>query len=43
MARGDIAGARLMLARLDKLCAYGCADAEELRRWIDAGGDPQKN
>ncbi|HEX5264118.1 MAG TPA: tetratricopeptide repeat protein [Phenylobacterium sp.] len=42
-ARGDIAGARVMLARLDKLCAYGCADAEELRRWIDAGGDPQKN
>jgi len=40
-ARGDIGGARLMLARLDKLCAYGCADAEELRRWIDAGGDPQ--
>ncbi len=43
VARGDIRGARLMLARLDKLCAYGCADAEELRRWIDAGGDPQKN
>lgn len=43
VARGDVAGARLMLARLDKLCAYGCADAEELRRWIDAGGDPQKN
>jgi Flp pilus assembly protein TadD len=42
-ARGDIAGARLMLAKLDKLCAYGCADAEELRRWIDAGGDPQRN
>ena len=42
-ARGDIVGARLMLARLDKLCAYGCADAEELRRWIDAGGDPQRN
>jgi len=41
VARGDIKGARLMLARLDKLCAYGCADAEELRRWIDAGGDPQ--
>ncbi|MDB5464517.1 MAG: hypothetical protein JWP23_2906 [Phenylobacterium sp.] len=41
-ARGDIAGARLMLARLDKLCAYGCADAEELRRWIDAGGDPHR-
>jgi Flp pilus assembly protein TadD len=43
VARGDVAGARLMLARLDKICAYGCADAEELRRWIDAGGDPQKN
>ena len=43
VARGDIKGARLMLAKLDKLCAYGCADAEELRRWIDAGGDPQKN
>ena len=43
VARGDIAGAKLMLARLDKICAYGCADAEELRRWIDAGGDPQKN
>jgi Flp pilus assembly protein TadD len=43
VARGDIKGARLMLARLDKLCTFGCADAEELRRWIDAGGDPQKN
>ena len=43
VARGDVAGARLMLARLDKICAFGCADAEELRRWIDAGGDPQAN
>jgi Flp pilus assembly protein TadD len=43
VARGDVAGARVMLARLDKICTYGCADAEELRRWIDAGGDPQKN
>lgn len=40
--RGDIAGARLMLARLDSLCAYGCAEAEELRRWIDAGGAPSR-
>lgn len=38
--RGDIAGARLMLARLDASCTYGCAEAEELRRWIDAGGEP---
>jgi len=43
VARGDLAGAKLMLARLDRLCAFGCADAEELRRWIDKGGDPQKN
>lgn len=43
VAKGDLAGARLMLARLDQLCAYGCADAEELRRWIDAGGDPHGN
>lgn len=38
--RGDPDGARLMLARLDRICAYGCAEAEELRRWIDAGGEP---
>ncbi|CAN7465728.1 tetratricopeptide repeat protein [Phenylobacterium sp. LjRoot219] len=39
--RGDVAGAKLLLARLDAVCAYGCAEAEELRRWIDHGGDPQ--
>lgn len=38
--RGDVAGARTLLARLDRICAYGCAEAEELRRWIDAGGEP---
>ncbi|MBL8554062.1 MAG: tetratricopeptide repeat protein [Phenylobacterium sp.] len=38
--RGDRAGAQAMLARLDRICAYGCAEAEELRRWIDAGGEP---
>ena len=43
VARGDVAGARVMLAKLDRICTYGCADAEELRRWIDAGGDPRKN
>ena len=40
LERGDQAGARMMLARLDRICAYGCAEAEELRRWIDAGGEP---
>jgi len=38
--RGDAAGARLMLARLERVCTFGCAEAEELRRWIDAGGEP---
>jgi len=32
--RGDMAGARQHLARLEKLCAFGCYEAEELRRWI---------
>lgn len=39
--RGDMAGAKRMLASLDEICAYGCAEAEELRRWIDHRGDPQ--
>ena len=40
--RGDMAGARTLLAKLDRTCAYGCAEAEELRRWIDVGGDPAR-
>ena len=38
--RGDRKGALLMLAKLDRVCAFSCAEAEELRRWIDAGGEP---
>jgi Flp pilus assembly protein TadD len=38
--RGDLAGARLMLARLEDACAFGCVEAQDLRRWIDRGGDP---
>ncbi len=38
--RGDTPGARQMLAKLDRICTFGCAEAEELRRWIDAGGEP---
>lgn len=38
--RGDRIGAQAMLARLERVCAFGCAEAEELRRWIDAGGEP---
>ena len=37
---GDMAGAKAMLAKLDRVCTFGCAEAEELRRWIDAGGEP---
>ena len=37
---GDQAGARVLLARLDNLCTFGCAEAEELRSWIAHGGDP---
>ena len=36
----DIAGARDLLARLEKVCAFGCSQAEDLRQWIDAGGQP---
>lgn len=32
--RGDLAGARASLARLDSLCGFGCYEADELRRWI---------
>lgn len=39
--RGDLAGARRMLAKLDGLCSFGCAEAEDLRRWIDKGAPPQ--
>jgi Tfp pilus assembly protein PilF len=39
--RGDIAGARQLLAKLDGVCTFGCAEAEELRHWIDLGHDPQ--
>jgi tetratricopeptide (TPR) repeat protein len=34
--RGDIAGAERMLAKLERSCDFGCAEADELRRWIQA-------
>lgn len=33
---GQLDRARAQLARLDELCAYGCAQREELSRWIAA-------
>lgn len=38
--RGDLAGGKRMLARLDSLCTFGCAEANELRRWVEAKGEP---
>ena len=38
--RGDKAGAQKMLASLETSCTFGCAEADELRRWIDAGHAP---
>lgn len=32
---GRMDDARIQLARLDQLCAYGCAQREELARWIE--------
>lgn len=32
--RGDLAGARRMLAKLENYCDFGCAEVDELRRWI---------
>jgi Flp pilus assembly protein TadD len=36
--QGDLASARAQLAKLESICAFGCEDAEELRRWIAAAG-----
>jgi tetratricopeptide (TPR) repeat protein len=35
--RGDLAGARRMLAKLDSVCTFGCVESEDLRRWIEKG------
>jgi len=35
--RGDLAGAKRLLAKLDASCDFGCAEAEELRLWITNG------
>jgi tetratricopeptide (TPR) repeat protein len=34
LERGDIAGAKSHLAKLEKICGFGCNEADELRRWI---------
>ena len=37
----DFAGARAMLARLENICTFGCAEADELRQWIKDGHSPE--
>jgi Flp pilus assembly protein TadD len=37
VVRGDVAGARKMLAKLDTVCTFGCVEQEDLRRWIENG------
>ena len=41
VVRGDLTGARRMLARLETQCRFGCAEVEDLRRWIDKRAPPQ--
>ena len=38
--RGNLKGARHMLAKLEAQCSFGCAEADELRRWIDGRHAP---
>ena len=40
MERGNIAGAKVLLAKLDSICTFGCFEADELRQWIAAGRKP---
>ena len=35
---GDLTGARAHLARLDRICGFGCYQADELRLWIVESG-----
>ena len=36
---GDLASANKQLSKLEKICDFGCEEAEELRRWIDAANN----
>jgi tetratricopeptide (TPR) repeat protein len=38
--RGDVQGAEHMLAKLEGACDFGCAEADELRRWIETARSP---
>lgn len=34
LERGDVAGAKAHLAKLEAICGFGCHEVDELRRWI---------
>jgi tetratricopeptide (TPR) repeat protein len=36
VVRGDIKGAKRMLAHLEDVCSFGCVEVEDLRRWIES-------
>ncbi|MDB5682297.1 MAG: hypothetical protein JWO16_2102 [Sphingomonas bacterium] len=38
--RGDLAGAKANLTKLDRVCTFGCSQADELRLWISLGRSP---
>ncbi|MDB5678609.1 tetratricopeptide repeat protein [Sphingomonas bacterium] len=38
--RGDLTGAKANLAKLDRVCTFGCSQADELRLWISLGRSP---
>jgi hypothetical protein len=37
LERGDLAGAKVHLAKLEAICGFGCHEVDELRRWIVEG------
>lgn len=37
LERGDVAGARAHLAKLQAICGFGCHEVDELERWIAEG------
>jgi tetratricopeptide (TPR) repeat protein len=40
VVEGDLPGARRLLAKLETLCPYGCAEVNDLRHWVDTGRQP---
>lgn len=37
LERGDVAGAKAHLAKLEAICGFGCHEVDELKRWIVEG------